>query len=475
MTEPPRVSPPVRVARHRRLGLRSSITLTFAGGALLLSAVLALGTYLVARDYLVLQRERVAASAGFADASYVRDGLLTQGRLVNDVLGDVGLPADGTVFVRDGAGEWYGSSLVLATDDLPPGLVESVAAGGAGVAWTEVDGDPAIAVGVAIPAVSAEFYEVTTVDELDGTLETLATVLTGFAALTTVGGALLGRRASRSALVPLDAIAGSSGRIAGGDLDTRLEPTDDPDLGTIVDSFNSMVDALQARIDRDARFNADVSHELRSPLTTLTTSVRVLEGRRDELSPVSRDALDLAVAELKRFRTVLDDLLELGRIDAGATAGVEDGSVVAADELVRQAVIGSGRSADLVVAETARDLMITADKQRLNRALVNLFDNADAHGGGLAAVHVRERAGMVVVDVDDRGAGVDEPDRLRVFERFVRTGSRGSRPGAGLGLSLVAETARAHHGTVVCTDAPGGGARFSLALPLAETDERVDA
>ena len=113
---------------------------------------------------------------------------------------------------------------------------------------------------------------------------------------------------------------------------------------------------------------------------------------------------------------------------------------------------------------------VRADKQELNRALVNLFDNADVHGDGLTAVGVVASNGRVLVQVDDRGPGVPVPDRELVFERFARSGSRGSRGGTGLGLSLVAEIARAHGGTVWCDDRPGGGARFTLALPLRSED-----
>jgi signal transduction histidine kinase len=104
---------------------------------------------------------------------------------------------------------------------------------------------------------------------------------------------------------------------------------------------------------------------------------------------------------------------------------------------------------------------------QLRRALLNLFDNADLHGGGLTAVEVLAWGGSARVLVDDRGEGVPPEERERIFERFARAGSRGSRTGTGLGLSLVAETARTHGGAAWCEASPGGGARFVLSLPLA--------
>lgn len=332
----------------------------------------------------------------------MRDGLLTD-RPVSEVLGEVSPPADATVFVHIDE-DWYSTSLSVASDVVPVAVQDLVVAGDAGVGWTSMDGVSALVVGVPLPAVGGALYEVTTAKELDDTLKTLGSVLLGFAALTALGGAGLGSWAARRVLTPLNSIAGTAVRIAGGDLEIRLSRTDDPDLVTIVGSFNSMVDALYERIERDARFNADVSHELRSPLTTLTTSMQVLHRRRDELAPTSRSALDLADAELRRFRTVLEDLLELGRLDAAAPE--RDLSCVDAHELARQALTISGRSAELMIdAGDRAPLMVDVDKQRMSRALGNLFDNADLHGGGLVGVRVRSVGGSVVIDIDDHGPG----------------------------------------------------------------------
>ncbi|MGZ4639541.1 MAG: HAMP domain-containing sensor histidine kinase [Actinomycetes bacterium] len=450
--------------RTRTLGLRRTITVSFAAGALAVSAVLAAGTYLVARDYLIHQRERTATGQAFADASLMRDGLLTAGAKVSDVLGTVSPPADTVLLVRRD-GRWYSSSLADGTDPVPVSLRSTVRGGSPGMSWVRSAGGPSLVVGVPLPAVGAEFYELGATRELDRTLRTLRAVLFSFAVVTAVGGALFGRWAARRVVQPLDQVAGAAARIAGGELDTRLAFTEDPDLATIVGSFNSMVDALHERIERDARFTADVSHELRSPLTTLVTAVDVLERRRDDLPDRSRQALDLVRRELDRFRRSLEDLLELGRLDAGA-AGHHRATVDLA-ELVRHSLEASGRPAD--VLEGAAGICVDVDKQQLARTLVNLFDNADSHGDGLTAVQVRGDATWGLVLVDDEGSGVALGERERIFERFARGGSRGSLLGTGLGLSLVAETVRAHGGAVWCTDRPGGGARFTVRLPRAAT------
>jgi signal transduction histidine kinase len=461
------------VRRPRRpFGLRATVTLSFAAGALLLSTLLAAGTYVAARHYLVDQREQLALRQAYADASFVRDGLLTAGAQEGDVIGALSPPTRSDVLLLRG-GQWFSSALGDGSTTVPAAVTDRAAAGTVSLAWTRTSGGPAVVVGVPLPAVQAQFFEVSSTSELAETLGTLATVLTIAAVLTTVAGGLLGRAAARRLLVPLDTISAAAADIAVGRLETRLPSTADPDLAVIVGSFNSMAETLEDRIEQDARFAADLSHELRSPLTTLSTSVNVLVRRRDELSERGRQALDLVAAELERLKQALEDLLELGRLDAGV--GGRD--LVATDlgDLVRNALVESKRPVGLLIgpggsAGSEGPLPVLVDKGQVHRALLNLFANADTHGQGLTAVRVLRRDDHALVLVDDAGQGVPVEERERIFARFARAGSRGSRPGTGLGLSLVEETVRAHGGTVWCTEAPGGGARFVVRLPLHEKE-----
>ncbi|MEO7447444.1 MAG: ATP-binding protein [Humibacillus sp.] len=463
---------------------------SFAAGALVLSALLAAGTYIVARHYLVDQREQLALRQAYADASFVRQGLLTAGAQEGGVIGELSPPSGSDVLVRR-HGQYFSSALGSGSTAVPASVSERAASGVVSLVWTRTSKGPAVVVGVPLPAVQAEFYEISTTDQLAQTLRTLATVLSIAAVLTTLGGALLGRAAARRVLVPLDTVSSAAADIAVGRLETRLPATDDPDLAVIVASFNTMVETLQERIEREARFAADLSHELRSPLTTLTASVGVLLNRRAELSERGQRALDLVAGELERLRQSLEDLLELGRLDAG----VAHRELVETDlrDLVRHSLVDNRRAADVLhpvaggaVAAASRlgsgasapdaagapidddpgPLPVLVDRRQLHRALLNLYGNAETHGAGLKAVHVQRRSDHALVLVDDSGTGVLPEDRQRIFERFARAGSRGSRPGTGLGLSLVEETVRAHGGAVWCDEAPGGGARFVVRLPL---------
>jgi two-component system, OmpR family, sensor histidine kinase MtrB len=444
-------------------GLRARVVVAFAVGALLVSAVLALTTFVLTRSYLVDQRERSLAQQGYADAALLRSriaGVAT----VGDELGDLTTATGATVVVRARDGRWYSTSLAVGAHDVPTELERLVASGSAGTQRTSGARGPKMVVGVPLRAGDAEFFEVTDLSELQTSLTTLAAVLAGGAAVATLAGAAFGTWASRRTVRPLEDVAGAATRISGGELSARLEPTDDPDLAGIVSSFNSMVDALSARIERDARFVADVSHELRSPLTGLVTSVEVLGTRRAELSDRGRAALALVETELSRFRRTLDDLLELARMD-GDRSGPADRVVVST--LVRELLAVTGRPAELLqVPADADRAVVRADKPALERAVRNLLDNADRHGCGVRRVGVTATDDDVLVRVEDAGPGVPVEDRERIFERFARgsRAARGSLPGAGLGLAIVAETATRHGGSAWCSDGPEG-AVFTLSLP----------
>jgi two-component system sensor histidine kinase MtrB len=446
-------------------GLRARIVLGFAAGALLVSAVLVGTTFALARGYLLAQREHSLTRQAFADANVARSRLSSAGADLSAILGDL-VPSSGADIVVHRGSSWYASGLDVGAHDLPRPLQGVVRSGSAGTMRTTAHGEPRLVVGVPVPAAGIDFYEISPLVELRASLRTLATVLAAGAGAATAAGAAFGGWASRRAVRPLEQVADVATSIAAGDLGTRLPPTRDPDLVAIVGSFNSMVDALAARIARDARFVGDVSHELRSPLTTLVTSVEVLGTRRHELSERSRQALGLVEHELTRFRRTVDDLLELARLDSDADT--EPAAPVSLSALARETLALRDDDPVLRADEDDRTL-VRLDKGRLERALRNLVDNAERHGGGVRAVSVERSGDSVMVSVDDAGPGVPAEDRERVFERFARGSgaARRSLPGAGLGLAIVAETIAQAGGAAWCTASAFGGARFSLSLPAA--------
>jgi signal transduction histidine kinase len=447
-------------------GLRARIVVGYAVGTLLVSIVLVSVTFLLARSYLLDQREASLTRQAFADANVLASRLATAGTEVGDLLSEL-VPSGGAAVVVRSGDAWYSSSLDVGARDVPTALQELVRTEPAASVVVEAADGPHLIVGVTLPSADVEFYEVAPLTELRQVLSTLAAVLGAGGLAATAAGAAFGVWASRRAVQPLEQVAGAATRIAGGDLATRLPATDDPDLLGIVASFNSMVDALAARIERDARFVGDVSHELRSPLTTLVTSVELLGGRREDLTPRGREALALVEGELVRFRRTLDDLLQLARLDGAAVT--ESAQTVSLTALVRQVMADGGRPEELLVADPDDGTTVRGDKTSLERAVQNLLDNADRHAGGPSSVRVERRGGAVLLTVDDAGPGVAPEDRERIFERFARgpRAARRSLPGAGLGLAIVAETAARHGGAAWCCDGSDGGARFTLSLPAA--------
>ncbi|WP_067475886.1 HAMP domain-containing sensor histidine kinase [Nocardia amamiensis] len=306
-------------------------------------------------------------------------------------------------------------------------------------------------------------YEFAPLTELRSTLQALQTLLIVCAVIATSIGAVLGVWASRRALEPLHQVAGTAARIASGELDSRLPHTRDRDLSTTVEAFNAMVDSLQQRIERERRLVADIGHELRTPLTTLTTSVGVMARHREELPDRPRRALGLVSEELEHLRRLLDDLLALARAEAGIHRSEQE--PLSLRDLLTNTLSGRKYAPELLTV--LADATVQGHKLELERAIANLLDNADRHGGGVTAVAIDRDDDHAVITVDDSGPGVPEADRSRIFERFVtaRTGRRAGT-GTGIGLALVAETVAAHHGTVTCIDHPGGGARFVIRLPI---------
>lgn len=452
---------PLAGLRPRPRGLRGRIALSFGLGALLIAGTLALSTFFFSRAYLYEQRERTVVRQAALDAVFVSDQLDNADVDIAAVLSSVAPSESGAILVER-RGEWFSSSLGVDRRVVPAELAERVSAARPARITVNLEGIPTVIVGIPLPRPGANFYRLVPLRELHETIRILQAVLGTGAAVAAAGGAGLGVWASRRVVQPLNLVAATAAQIAGGMLDTRLPPTDDPDLATIVGSFNAMVDTLRQRIERDSRFAADVSHELRSPLTTLVTAVSVMEGRRAELPERSRAALDLVVAELQRFQQLLDSLLTLARAEEGLEPeqlNQVSMAAVAAHALDRARVQPE-------VLSAADPGIVMGDKALLERALFNLIDNAQRHGHGVHALRVERVGHDVEVSVDDRGPGVPVADRERIFERFATNRSaRGSSSGTGLGLALVKQAVSAHSGAVWCTEAGGPGARFVIRLP----------
>ena len=454
---------------RRPLTLRGRATLAFTAVALLLSIVLALGVWVTVSQFLLLQRERSTLAQTTANAAQVQRALSGEGLSVPQLLAQ--LPrqtGSSSLFVDDG--EWTTTSLLVGRDELPGVLRRTVIDGTPARQRVSIEDETMLAVGVPLAGLGDAYFEVFPLDELDRTYRVLGAVL-GIAVVGSVPISLLaGWWATRPTLRPLERLSAAASAIAAGDLSARMDPRGDPALSPIASSFNRTAAALEERVRTDARFAADVSHELRSPLTAMIGALDLVEDGADRLPADSQEALALLRSEVLRFERLVADLLEISRADAGSDELLLEEVRLSAlvEEVLARRALGGRTGAPLEVAAGAGDVVLQADKRRLDRVLSNLLDNADRHGGGATAVVLSRGAGTVCVSVDDAGPGVPEPERGRVFERFARgAGSLRTRTeGSGLGLALVARHVRALGGAVHVTDSPAGGARFTVDLPL---------
>ncbi len=462
-----------RRVRPRRIGLRNRILFMFFLGSLILAGVLAFTTYGLTQSNLLQQRESTGVTQAIANARRVQLDLTINPEGLATAINQIGT-ARRLLWASD---EWTNSSSQFTEASLPESLRTMVVDDR--IAATMIvpyrDGQ-ALLIGIPIDSVDAAYFELDTLRDVRDALQSLRLALLVSTVITGLVGFALGLFASRRAVRPLANAAQAARAIADGRLDTRLESTDDPDLQALTMAFNDMVETLQMRVESDARFASDVSHELRSPLMTLAASVEVMQSRREELSERTRAALDLLTSDVSRFQRLVEDLLEISRFDAGAVRLVLE--PLDLTEFVEQAVsVSSLPKTEITAGPEIAGAMIRGDRRRLARVIANLIDNARIHSGGKPKVLIQapprsNPPSHAWIIVEDDGFGLIEGEEAKIFERFSRGGTAGRRSGqegAGLGLALAFEHVAMHGGRIWAANRTDGirGARFFVELPLA--------
>ncbi|HEY5151702.1 MAG TPA: MtrAB system histidine kinase MtrB [Mycobacterium sp.] len=370
-------------------------------------------------------------------------------------------------------------------DQIPKSLRDFVKAGQVSYQYstvhTESISGPALLIGTPAPSrvPNLELYlifplnsEESTITLVRGTMATGGLVLLVLLA----GIALL---VSRQVVLPVRSASRIAERFAEGHLSERMPVRGEDDMARLAVSFNDMAESLQRQITQleefgnlQRRFTSDVSHELRTPLTTVRMAADLIYDHSEELDPALRRSIELMVNELDRFETLLTDLLEISRHDAG----VAELSVEAVDlrSTVNSALGNVGHLADeagieLVVDLPEQEVIAEVDPRRVERILRNLIANAIDHAEH-KPVRIRMAADedTVAVTVRDYGVGLRPGEEKLVFSRFWRSDpSRVRRSGGtGLGLAISIEDARLHQGRLEAWGEPGKGACFRLTLPL---------
>ncbi|MFG2192798.1 sensor histidine kinase [Streptomyces sp. NPDC048639] len=267
---------------------------------------------------------------------------------------------------------------------------------------------------------------------------------------------------TRRALRPVEGIRNEMAAItASTDLSRRVpEPDARDEIARLARTTNETLAALEAAVERQRRFVADASHELRSPIASLRTQLEVGDAHPELLD------VGGAVADTVRLQQLAADLLLLARLDAGE--GPKEGSRLELAAMVRKELAQRHCDRFPVAADLgAQPLEVAGSRGQLARVLGNLVDNAQRHAAGEVRVTLRSEGGTAVLEVADDGAGVPREERERIFERFVRLDDARSRDdgGAGLGLAIARDVAERHGGTLTVGEARSGGAAFVLRLP----------
>jgi two-component system, OmpR family, sensor histidine kinase MtrB len=449
--------------RHLRVGLRDRVILLFGLLGLVLTAALALTVWLLVSRYLVNQRMNTVVDEARFNAASVQSGLGQYGLSVPEVMDRLATSRSSFALLNTD-GEWYASAPRQGPRSLPSDLVRLVHSGVPATQRVDVEGQLLIAVGLPLDRSGDAYFELFQLDDLNRALSILSLTLVGAALAVSVVAMAFGRVVTRLALRPLAELTSVASAVARGDLGARLHGEDDPDLGGLARSFNHTADLLQRRVAADIRFAGDVSHELRTPLTTMLNSLELVQHRREELPGSVREPLDLLSEDLRRFSRLVVDLIDISRYDGQPGGDREEVRIV---DLVRAAADATAGRPVTTVEPAAKDLVVHADKRRLERVVANLVENAELHGRGCLRVCVDAEGESVRIAVEDAGPGVPVEQRDRIFERFARTGPR-RVGGVGLGLAIVASHVSWHGGRIWVEDREGGGARFVVSLPAEE-------
>jgi signal transduction histidine kinase len=363
----------------------------------------------------------------------------------------------------------FSSSVSLSVQEVPGALRAIVASGRLGYQRVDVTGTRYIVVGGEVKRANTELYYFYSEERLWDELAQLRNVLLAALGVVAVLGALVGAVLARRILAPVGRASQAAHSLAEGLLETRLPVESRDEFGAWAASFNEMADALQAKIRalsesqaRERRFTSDVSHELRTPLTALVAEASLLAEHLDRMPPEARRPAELLVADVARLRDLVEDLMEISRLDAGEARIREER--VDLHSLVESAV--RSRGWDDRVRIEGDGVVLQSDHRRLERIASNLIGNALEHGGREVAARVGRDGVGAFLEVSDKGAGI-APDRLpHVFDRFYKADAARAGPGSGLGLAIALENARLLGGDIEVWSEVGRGTRFTLRLPV---------
>lgn len=380
----------------------------------------------------------------------------------------------------------------LTVSVIPPELRKAVQESGKDQYWASTvipvgtEDRPGIAVGnkVTFNGTVYELYLIYDLNTAQQTLDEIQSVLwAGGAVLVLLIGAVAWY-VTRNVVSPVSHAAMVSEKLAAGQLQERMVVRGEDEVARLGASFNHMAASLQEQITQLAtlsqmqqRFVSDVSHELRTPLTTVRMAAEVLYDARHDFDPINKRSAELLYNQVERFQSLLSDLLEISRFDAGVAvldAEAEDILQVVAHAIEGAAPVAAEYGSEIVLRAPEGAIIVEMDARRIDRILRNLILNAVEHGEG-KPVTVTVAASQIAVGiaVRDHGIGMAPAEAARVFDRFWRADPARARTtgGSGLGLSIAMEDTKLHNGWLQAWGKKGSGANFRLTLPLRQGEE----
>jgi two-component system sensor histidine kinase MtrB len=440
------------------------------------------------------QRLRQAGTGDFDPSTQLRqlvDSLVERGKVRGFDVVVEGPVAGSTRGLGSGVGTR--TSPGVDASSVPPALRKEVE-GRSGAAWTFTrvvysDGHrdgPGVVVGdqILLPSDGGTYdlYLLFPMTEEQDTLSLLRKSLITAGVLLVLLLAGLTWLVTRQVVTPIRLARRVAERISSGRLEERMHVAGQDDIARLGTSFNHMADAMQRQIRQleelsrvQRQFVSDVSHELRTPLTTVRMAGDVLHDGRATFDPVASRAAELLQEELERFETLLTDLLEISRFDAGAAVlDLEDVNLVRVVHRVVAATAPLAEQRGVGIRVRADGACIAeADVRRVERIVRNLLTNAIDHSppdsGDSHAIEIRLAADddAAALSVRDHGVGLGPGETAMVFNRFWRADPARARTtgGTGLGLAISLEDARLHGGQLQAWGRPGDGALFRLTLP----------
>ena len=458
-------------------GVRARLTAAVVALIVLVAVVLGVGAALFVDARLHAQTLEAAADQAGFDLSVVVPGRQLPDRPTRD---DIDRSALAETFSRRGVqivvdlGEdelpfLSDSDLEGLLNRLPRAMRDLVARGQLAYTWTDVAGVPSLVIGGRQAAGGPAFYFVHDVSGLGKAIDQLRLALLLGALLLLVFALATVRVVVRGVLAPVEEAGRVAERIERGDLSARVPVASRDEFGAWAERFNRMTGVLADTIRRleaaqlqNRRFVSDVSHELRTPLAALVAEASIMAEHLDELPPASRRAAELLVADVRRLRELVEELMELSRFDASAEqVALEPVDLV---RLVRAVI--AARQPGARFEPPAPSVVVETDPRRLDRILGNFLDNAREHAGA-SEVRVDLVLGddELVLAVSDRGPGVPEDRLQRIFDRFAKLDPSRSGGSSGLGLAIAAEHAGLLGGYLQAMNREGGGLRLELVLP----------